>query len=307
MRALALVSRGLQMAPRRTSQVELFSRRVKKSLATPAGVVTRGVILRALRGYMRKFKRFPQRSLRFRSLLILTGALVLLAAFTPRANADVIAYFNFEDATNGGPPDFTSEADQGLGVATTITTNYNPAQMETVADFAQGLNRLAADTDNPPFGLHSLGLNHTSPNNGAFFDIPLFSAQGIFQDMTVTFAYNCAGNGFTTATLFFSTNGGATFTMGPSATLLTSGTNALATLVVPAAANNAPLLVLRIVFTGGTSNGNNNETLIDNLLIGGTIVPEPATVAGGLLGVLGLCWHQRRRLIRSVRFRRASV
>jgi hypothetical protein len=23
-----------------------------------------------------------------------------------------------------------------------------------------------------------------------------------------------------------------------------------------------------------------------------------------LLGVLGLCWHQRRRLIRSVRFRR---
>jgi hypothetical protein len=34
-------------------------------------------------------------------------------------------------------------------------------------------------------------------------------------------------------------------------------------------------------------------------------VPEPTTIAGGLLGVLGLCWFQRRRLIRSVRLRRA--
>jgi hypothetical protein len=75
--------------------------------------------------------------------------------------------------------------------------------------------------------------------------------------------------------------------------------------VVPAAANNQPLLVLRLVFTGGTSNGNNPETQIDNLVIGGTIVPEPATVAGGLLGVLGLCWFQRRRLISALRLRRA--
>jgi hypothetical protein len=30
------------------------------------------------------------------------------------------------------------------------------------------------------------------------------------------------------------------------------------------------------------------------------VVPEPATVAGGVLGVVGLCWHQRRRLIRSL-------
>jgi hypothetical protein len=38
---------------------------------------------------------------------------------------------------------------------------------------------------------------------------------------------------------------------------------------------------------------------------GGTIIPEPATVAAGLLSVFGLCWFQRRRLIRSVRFRKA--
>jgi PEP-CTERM motif len=60
---------------------------------------------------------------------------------------------------------------------------------------------------------------------------------------------------------------------------------------------------LRLLFTGGSSNGNDLQFQLDNIQINGT-VPEPATVAGGLLGVLGLCWFQRRRLIRSVRFRR---
>ena len=73
---------------------------------------------------------------------------------------------------------------------------------------------------------------------------------------------------------------------------------------VPTAANNQPNLVLRIELTGGQSNGTNTQNIIDNIRVEGTIVPEPATVAGGLLGVLGLCWHQRWRLIRSVRFRR---
>jgi MYXO-CTERM domain-containing protein len=76
--------------------------------------------------------------------------------------------------------------------------------------------------------------------------------------------------------------------------------------VVPAGTTlNINNLALRLDFTGGQSNGNDLQNQIDNIQIGGTIVPEPATVAAGLLGVLGLCWHQRRRLIRSVRFRKA--
>src|SRR5207253_3282888 len=82
---------------------------------------------------------------------------------------------------------------------------------------------------------------------------------------------------------------------GNSASLLTGGVQVIA-LAVPAAANNAPLLVLRLEFTGGQSNGVNDQDIIDNIQVNGTIVPEPATVGGGLLGVLGLCWHQRRRI-----------
>jgi hypothetical protein len=255
---------------------------------------------------MRKFKKFRSyslaapvesrqrwmRSRTFHSLLIaVAGALMLLAAFAPSAKADVIAYFNFEDATKGGPPDFTSEFDQGLGVNTTIVTNYDPASMNTVSP---GLaeNRLAADTDPNDFSVH---LFRSALNDPADLDIPLFSSQGFFQDMTVSFE---------TVTLWYSIDGGANFiNSGNSASLLTGGAQVIS-LAVPVAANNAPDLVLRLEFTGGHSNGVNDQDIIDNILVGGTIVPEPATVAGGLLGVLGLCWFQRRRLIRSVRLRR---
>jgi hypothetical protein len=265
------------------------------------GIVKNGVILSVLGGHMRKFKRFPSRGLRFRLLLVVTGGLLLMAAFAPSAKADVIAYFNFEDAANGSPPDFTSEADQGLGVVATITTNYSANGMTTVAGLAQ--NRLAADADNPPNGLHGLGLSRSGANSPADFDIVLNSAQGIFQAMTVSFAINAQGNGFTLATIQFSTDGGGTFATAGSTVIPNSGTIVVSQ-ALPAAANNTPLLTIRIELTGGQSNGANLQNVIDNILIGGTIVPEPATVAGGLLGVLGLCWLQRRRLIRSVRFRR---
>ena len=100
----------------------------------------------------------------------------------------------------------------------------------------------------------------------------------------------------------YSTNGGATFTAGPIA-LLTQAPQ-IVSLAVPVGANNAPLLVLRFDFSGGQSNGNDLQTIVDNIQINGTIVPEPTTIAGGLLGVLGLCWFQRRRLICCVRLRR---
>jgi hypothetical protein len=243
---------------------------------------------------MRKFK--------LRSLLLLSGALLLLAAFAPSAKADVIAYFNFEDATLGGPPDFTSESDQGLGINTTITTNYTAADMNTVSP-GLAAGRLAADTDPNNFSMH---LFRSSNNDPADFDIPLFSPQGFFSNMTVSFGINVEGNGFDQVTLWYSIDGGVTFiNSGNFANIATGGIQTIM-LAVPAAANNQPLLVLRLEFTGGHSNGVNDQDIIDNILIGGTIVPEPTTIGGGLLGVLGLCWFQRRRLTGSVRVRRQA-
>jgi hypothetical protein len=249
---------------------------------------------------MRKFKKFRPRALPFRLFLVVAGALLLMAAFAPSARADLIAYFNFEGVPPGPAVNFTSQVPPGA-VLTTITTNYNPADYETVSP---GIPLNVAPGDPDP-NLVALGLSASALNDPADFDIPLPSP-GLFQDMSISFAVNVAGNGFTTVALWYSINGGGTFTMAPGQifTLPNSG-SLIVSFTVPTAANNAPLLVLRLEFTGGQSSGQDLQDVIDNIQVNGTIVPEPTTIAGGLLGVLGLCWHQRRRLIRAVRLRRA--
>ena len=140
-------------------------------------------------------------------------------------------------------------------------------------------------------------------------DIPMPSSQGIYDVTSISFAYAREGNGYSFVQLQMSTNGGMTFTSisGPPTFLELTGTGGLVfSVTIPAGTTlDIPNLVLRLAFTGGMSNGNNVQFRIDNMQVGGTIIPEPATVAAGLLSVFGLCWFQRRRLIRSVRFRKA--
>ncbi len=271
----------------------------------PAGIVTRGVILRALDGNMRKSKTRRPRALPFRSLFVVAGALLLTAALAPKANADVLVYFNFEDSTLGGPADFTSDVvgfpdfNPGGGlVLTTITTTA------TVTASVDGflLNRTAGDIDNADPGL-AVGFRTTPVDNGSYIQFGLDAT--FFANMSLSFAYTTAGNGFDTVELQYSIDGGTTFTSVGSQPMLTGGQPNLITFGVPAGADNQPNLVLRLLFNGGTSQGQNLQTIIDNIQLNGSIVPEPATLGGGLLGLLGLCWFQRRRLIRSVRWRRA--
>ena len=266
----------------------------------PGGNDYKSVSLRALGGNIRKFKTCRPRALPFRLLLVVAGALMLMAAFAPSARADLIAYFNFEDSTLGGPPDFTSDSPPALlGETTVISTSINSDALITVAP-GLALNRWPTDQD--PNNL-ALGLSRSAANSPGNLDIPLQTSQGLFRDMTVSFAINAVGNGYSRATLFYSTDGGVNFTnSGNSVTIpnLTREGPVLITLPVPTAANNVPDLVLRIEFTGGRSQGGNLQNVIDNIRVEG-IAPEPSTIAGGLLGVLGLCWHQRRRLIRCVR------
>src|SRR5262249_4470699 len=141
----------------------------------PVGIVTRGVILRALGGYMRKFMRFPSRILRFRSLLILSAALMLLAAFASRANADLIAYDNFEGPDSPGervnteskPPAVFFTSGNNL-----IFTAANPAGIIQ----GPGLPFNVAPGDLTP-NITGLGFNHSGQNSPLDIDIPLFSPQ----------------------------------------------------------------------------------------------------------------------------------
>ena len=54
---------------------------------------------------MRKFKPRPSHAFAFRLLVILAGALLLLAAFAPSTNAQgLLRYYNFEGPPSGGYP-----------------------------------------------------------------------------------------------------------------------------------------------------------------------------------------------------------
>jgi hypothetical protein len=248
---------------------------------------------------MRKFKKCRPRNLTFRLLLVVAGALFLLAAFSPKAKADLIAYYNFEGPdTPGFPVNLDSHAPAFFSSGNTLMLSYTAGELVET----DGLPENRWPTDPDP-NLTGLGLTRSGANTPATFDIPLFSTEGIFQDMTLSFAINALGNGFEFANLSYSTDGGANFTLFSTQKIPESGT-VIISAAVPTAANNAPDLVLRIELTGGQSNGADLQNVVDNIRVEGTIVPEPATVAGGLLGALGLCWHQRRRLIGSMRFRR---
>jgi hypothetical protein len=258
----------------------------------PTGIVKNGVILRSLGGNMPKFKRFRPRGLPFRLLLLVAGALMLLAAFAPRANAQLIAYYNFEGpASPGSPVNLDSHPPAFFSSDNTLTFTFGGNSLVAVTP---GLPQNLFPGDPAP-NLTALGLNRSGANSPAHFDIPLFSVAGIFSNMTLSFAINAQGNGFMTANLYYSIDGGATFTLFNTTAVPNSGTIIVSS-AVPAAANNFPNTVLRIELTGGQSNGTNLQNVVDNIQVNGTIVPEPATVAGGLLGVLGLCWFQRRRL-----------
>src|SRR5438876_8733558 len=99
--------------------------------------------------------RIRGRSRTFRSVLVaVAGALLLTAAFVPRANATVIVYFNFEDGTPLiGPTgvDFVADTiaagNPGGGTqASTIT----PTGGDYTSDKGLLLNRTALDSDVAP-------------------------------------------------------------------------------------------------------------------------------------------------------------
>ena len=252
---------------------------------------------------MRKLKTSSRRSLPFRLLVILAGAFLLLAAFAPCANADCPACIRFYDMEAPVGP---SPVGQG---------SHTPAiEIGNVAPFAfllqnddgsmYTLTNISAEINNPigslnlPAGANpnsiSMGFHHSGEGHlNIVMTFP--SVVGIYNIQSVSFASRGSGNGFQQVTLQMSNNGTtwtdlSVVTNIPSTDTVITLNNTLGNTL------NVPNLLVRLNFTNGQSNGTELQNVIDNIQVNGTIVPEPATVAGGLFGVIALCWHQRRRL-----------
>ena len=103
-----------------------------------------------------------------------------------------------------------------------------------------------------------------------------------------------------------SVDGGRTFAVIPGVPpqAIPSGPGTVLTFnVAPGTTLGKPLLVLRLNFTLGQSNGVDLQNEIDNIQVNGTIVPEPATIAGGLLACV--CGAPERARCSSNAFRRS--
>jgi hypothetical protein len=246
-------------------------------------------------------------------LVILAGALLLLAAFAPRANADCPACLRFYDFEAPGtivtPGSHAPAIEQGDVPPFTLLyqndngTPYNVGNLMPVSDATVGnTNKPAGSNPN----VVSLG---TTRSGQAHLNLVMtfISPTGVYDIQSVSFASRGSGNGFQNVQLQMSSNGGVTWT---NLSVVTPIPTAVTTIVLnntlcPGCTVGVPNLLVRLNFINGQSNGNDLQNTIDNIQVNGTAVPEPATVAGGLFGVLGLCWFQRRRLIRSLRFRPA--
>ncbi len=237
------------------------------------------------------------RSRPFRSLLFaVAGALILTGFIVPRANAVLVTYFNFEDSTLGAA--FDPNSDQPPGAqSSTLTVAFAGAAPISVGGIA--LNVAPGDLDPNLLGM---GFHDTKAGTA---DITFSVSTLSLTNFALSFAVRDVGNGFTLATGSYSLDGVTFTTTGVSGPVaIASTSSAVVTFTFPTAVDNqASPVFFRFSLSGGKSNGVDLQSVVDNIQL--NAAPEPATVAGGLLGACGLCWHQRRRLIRFLRLRPA--
>ncbi len=208
-------------------------------------------------------------------LLAAAAALLMLAGFAaPSANGALVTYFNFNDNNLVSDPP---------GLQTSTIINNTPTRLATsfVTD-GTTLNAVSGD-------LAGSALRVTATANG----LKTFSFSvntTFFVDLSLSFATR--GN-LSPYTISYSTSGGQTGTIG-TVTLNSTTTYQLASFDLSAINNLNQQTSVTFTFT--FPNGTGKFADFDNIQLNGTAVPEPATVVPGVLGVLGLCWHQRRRI-----------
>src|SRR5437867_4198534 len=157
------------------------------------------------------------RKFTLRSVLILGAAFTLLAAFTPRANADCPACIRYYDFEGTPTPPFPVNLDSHtpaleIGAGTTLfldngTPGVAYATANTSAEAGIPLNVPAGAGPN----LTALGFHRTHLSDLGV-EIPMPSATGIYDVTSVSFAYGANGNGFNAVQLQMSTDGGLSFT-----------------------------------------------------------------------------------------------
>lgn len=211
-------------------------------------------------------------------LITLVGALTAVAS----ANALTVAVWNFNDANNQGPADLNVSRQQA-GVNAALTTNFATANVIAFAGTTVG-------ADESDLAGQSLGLQGGTGqvNNGASVLIQFNASE--YNNLGLSYATQRTATGFNNQHIEISTDGINYTTVANvndaplSFALRTFDISGL---------DEASTAYLKFTFTGSTAAAGNNR--IDNLVISGEAVPEPATMALLGLGVAAFAARKRKK------------
>ena len=127
-------------------------------------------------------------------------------------------------------------------------------------------------------------------NNGRNFTISL-STIG-WSDLIFTYAIQRTGTGFTSQTVAYSVNGGAYTDFGVVDSIASSFAVKTVDLSGISALDNQANVSLRFTLDGGSASAGNNR--MDNMVLTGEAVPEPATMTLLGLGIAAFAARKRR-------------
>ena len=257
------------------------------------------------------------------------GVLMLMAVAAPSAHAVVtlVTYFNFNDTPN----DFLADAGRtpfptitetvsppvsgGLFNTSLTYTNPNKSTFNsgtTLNESTVPPSDSAADNLAGHFG--AMDINGNTTGGGMICFQFTANTTGLTQ-ISLSFAIASVGTGgqFNTLTLEYSNDGGATFnaitplvapTLGGSTLQTDPPAYQLVQANLTSGADNQSSLLIQFCLSGSGTSATQNHTFIDNIQVN-SAVPEPSTYIGGLLGIVGVCWYQRRSLTRFLGLRPA--
>jgi len=238
--------------------------------------------------------------LRFLSFLGITmGVLILMAMAAPSARAatQLLTYYDFE----GFSPTSNSP-----GLQTTHIANNNVTLLLQGGGSGTNVNAVTPSTN------VSLIPSATDTGAPSTFTLGGLTTTGL-TNVNLSFALLSGGAGsgsFTTLQLSYSTTGvNGPYTLFATDTTLQSNTTYTALSFPVSTLTGGAVdgvsgsnLFFEFAFSGGNISG--TATHIDNIQV--TAVPEPSSYIGSLVGILGLCWFQRRWLMtRLLSLRRA--
>lgn len=213
------------------------------------------------------------------------------------AQADVVAYWNFNSLLPNPNTAHGIVADQGLGMIHADGTNgssywastaSNP-QLTAYAGFAD--NAIGGASAGSALGLANSASNSAGNANG--FSIVVSVDLSNFESVSLSYASRASGSGFgfSQHAWAFSTDG-VNFTSITSFTGMNAATVQVKNLGAVAALDHQATAFFRLTVSGATASNGHNR--IDNLVVEGTYAATPAPGAAALVGLAGLMTRRRR-------------